>query len=306
VILSASRRTDIPAFYSKWFFRRLEEGRVLVRNPMNHRQVSSVALSPAVIDCIVFWTKDPAAILDRLDLLSDYQFYFQITLNAYGKKIERHLPEPEMIIDSFRRLSERIGSRKTLWRYDPILITDEMDMAFHLKHFGYLAERLDGYTERCTISFFDNYIKTERNMKGLDMKDTDGRFMADMAKRLNEIAAKHHIQMYSCCESIDPEETGVRHACCIDGSLISEIIGKPLKGAKDKNQRTGCGCMESVDIGAYNTCGFGCRYCYANFSDASVRSSRLRHDPDSPMLIGNIEPGDRITVRQMRSLVTTG
>jgi hypothetical protein len=303
MILSASRRTDIPAFYSKWFFKRLEEGRVLVRNPMNHRQVSSVELSHAVIDCIVFWTKDPTAILGKLGLLADYHFYFQITLNAYGRGIERHLPEPEKIIDSFRKLSDMIGSNKTLWRYDPIIITDEMDMDFHCRHFGYLAERLGGYTERCTISFYDRYLKTERNMKGLDQKEADGTLMTEMAKRLNEIAAKHNIKLYSCCESIDPDETGVMRGSCIDGSLISQIIGKPLKAAKDKNQRVGCGCMESIDIGAYNTCGFGCRYCYANFSDTSVNSSRLRHDPDSPMLIGYPEPDDKITVREMKSLV---
>lgn len=305
MILSASRRTDIPAFYLKWFFKRLKEGSVLVRNPMNHRQVSCVELSPSVIDCIVFWTKDPTAILDRLDLLSDYQFYFQITLNAYGKGIERNLPEPEKIADSFRRLSDRIGSRKTLWRYDPIIITDEMDMAFHCRQFKYLAERLEGSTGRCTISFFDKYLKTERNMKGLKQKEADGLLMTEMAKRLNEIAVKHRIQMYSCCEDIDPDETGVRRGSCIDGGLISEIIGKPLKAAKDKNQRSGCGCVESVDIGAYNTCGFGCIYCYANFSDASVKSSRLRHDPDSPLIIGNIEPQDRITVREIKPLVRT-
>ncbi len=302
MILSVSRRTDIPAFYLDWFFRRLDKGNVLVRNPMNHRQVSSVALSPDVIDCIAFWTKDPTAILDRLELLSDFQFYFQITLNAYGKGIERYLPEPERIIDSFRKLSDLIGSNKTLWRYDPIILTDEMDMDFHCKHFGHLAERLEGFTERCTISFFDKYLKTERNMKGLNQKDADITIMCDLAKRLNEIAMKHHIQLLSCCESIDPDETGVRHGSCIDGGLISEITGKPLKAVKDKNQRSGCGCMESVDIGAYNTCGFGCRYCYANFSDTSVKNSRLRHDPESPMLIGNVEPGDKITVRAMKSL----
>lgn len=300
MIISASRRTDIPAFYSDWFFRRLDEGRVLVRNPMNHRQVSSVELTPDAIDCIVFWTKDPTAMLDKLGLLSDYHFYFQITLNAYGSSIERYLPEPGRIIGSFVKLSDRIGSRKTLWRYDPIIITDGMDMDFHCRHFGYLAERLEGSTERCTISFYDKYLKTEHNMKGLDQKEADGLLMTEMAKRLNEIAVKHDIRMYSCCEFIDPGETGVQRGSCIDGGLISEITGKPPKFVKDKNQRSGCGCVESVDIGAYNTCGFGCRYCYASFSDASVKSSRLMHDPGSPMLVGNIGPSDRITVREMR------
>ncbi len=304
MILSVSRRTDIPAFYSKWFFKRLHEGRVLVRNPMNHRQVSSVELSPDVIDCIVFWTKDPTAMLDKLELLSDYQYYFQITLNTYGKTLERYVPDAEKVINSFRNLSVSIGSEKTIWRYDPIIITDKMDIDYHCWHFGYLAEILNGYTERCTISFFDNYLKTERNMKGMGQKDADSGIMADLAKRLNEIALKHNIKMYSCCEAIDPDETGVQHGSCVDGELISRIIGKPLIAVKDKSQRSNCGCIESIDIGAYNTCGFGCRYCYANFSEDVVRNSRLRHDPDSPMLIGNIEPEDKITIRDMRSLVT--
>ncbi len=305
MILSVSRRTDILAFYLEWFFKRLDEGNVFVRNPMNHRQVSNVELSPAVIDCIVFWTKDPTAILDKLDLLSDYHYYFQITLNDYGKTIERNLTQSDKIIDSFQKLSARIGSNRTLWRYDPIILTDKMDISYHCRQFERLAKRLEGFTERCTISFFDKYLKTERNMQGLNQKEADSSIMMDLAKRLNEVAMKHNIRMYSCCECIDPGETGVQHGSCIDGSLISEIIGQPLKVKNDKNQRSNCGCMESVDIGAYNTCGFGCRYCYANFSDDFVNNSRLRHDADSPMLIGNVEPGDKITVRDMRSLLQT-
>ncbi len=303
MILSASRRTDIPAFYSKWFLKRLEEGSIFVRNPMNRHQVSSIVLSPSVIDCIVFWTKDPAAMLDKLDLLSDYHYYFQITLNAYGRTLERNLPDSDRIIGSFRKLSDLIGQERTVWRYDPIIITDVMDMEYHLHHFEHLACCLDGYTNRCTISFFDKYLKTKRNMKGLSYKDPDNSMMTETAKRLNEIACRHSIRMFSCCETIDSDDTGIEHGSCIDADLISKIIGRPIKAPKDKNQRSACRCIESVDIGAYNTCGFGCRYCYANFSDESVRSNMLRHDPDSPMLVGNTEPGDKITIRDMRSFI---
>jgi len=302
MILSVSRRTDIPAFYSKWFFRRLEEGCVLVRNPMNHRQVSSIALSPSTVDCIVFWTKDPSAMLDRLDNLSGYHYYFLITVNAYGKNIERNLPDAQRIVGAFRTLSGRIGPKRTVWRYDPIIITDSMDIEYHCRHFGELASLLDGYTERCIISFFDEYQKTRRNMRGIGVVEPDDELMTELAARLSEIACRHGIRMYSCCENIDPARTGVEHGSCIDAGLISEITGKQLSAGKDKNQRDTCRCAESVDIGAYNSCGSGCRYCYANYSDETVRSNMQKHDPDSPMLVGNIEPGDRITQRDMRSL----
>lgn len=300
MILSVSRRTDIPAFYSKWFFRRLEEGHVLVRNPMNRRQVSSIELSPSVIDCIVFWTKDPSAMLDKLELLADYNYYFQITLNAYGKTIERNLPDADRIICAFQKLSDRIGKRRAVWRYDPIIITDSMDIEYHCRHFEQLAARLDGYTERCIISFFDEYRKTESNMKGLNYSEPDTGIMTELAGRLNEIAQRHGIRMFSCCEAIDPGTTGVEHGSCIDPELISEIIGRPVTAAKDKNQRSSCRCAESVDIGVYNTCGFSCRYCYANYGDEAVKRNMQKHDPDSPMLIGDIEPEDRIIVRDMR------
>jgi len=190
-----------------------------------------------------------------------------------------------------------------VWRYDPIIITDSMDIGYHCRHFEQLASCLDGYTERCIISFFDEYQKTRRNMKGIGVIEPDGEIMTVLAGKLSEIARRHGIRMYSCCESIDPVQTGVEHGSCIDAGLISEITGRPVRASRDKNQRENCRCAESVDIGAYNSCSFGCRYCYANFSYEMVRRNMQKHDPESPLLIGNIGPDDRITQRDMRSLV---
>jgi len=299
-----SRRTDIPAFYTDWFFNRLKQGFVYVRNPMNYRQVSEVELNPGVIDCIVFWTKDPTNILTKLELLSDYHFYFQITVNVYDQRIERNVPDKNRVVPAFRALSETIGRERTIWRYDPIILTDGMDMESHCRNFELLSAKLEGYTGQCIISFVDLYRKTLRNMSGITYLPIDNDMMKTMGERLVQIGQRHGIALKACSEQTDLSSVGIQHASCIDGELISRITGKPVDAKKDKNQRAICGCIESIDIGAYNTCRHGCLYCYANYSDSTVKNNLLKHDPGSPMLIGNLEPEDTVKKRKMVSLVS--
>lgn len=301
MILSASRRTDIPAYYTKWFFNRLKEGEVLVRNPINYHQVSRIQLNPYLIDCIVLWTKDPTNILNNLDKLKDYNYYFQVTINPYDKSIERNVSEKKYAIESFIKLSKKIGKEKVIWRYDPILLTKDMNIDYHERYFEYLASRLSPYTEKCIFSFIDLYRKTERNLKSIDLVNIDKEKMLILASKLSKIADKYNISLESCSEEIDLTEVGINNAKCIDVELISKIVGEELDIKKDKNQREICGCVSSIDIGAYNTCNHGCLYCYANFSDKSVESNKLKHDVNSPMLIGNIEEDDKITDRKMES-----
>ncbi len=303
MILSVSRRTDIPAFYLDWFFNRIEEGYVLVRNPMNSHQLSKVNLSPSVIDCIVFWTKDPSAITKRIEQLSDYHYYFQVTINAYDYKIERNVPMRADIIESFHSLSRKIGQEKTIWRYDPIIITDTIDINFHANAFEALATKLEGYTSRCVISFIDAYKKTERNMKHINASMIDNQMMQKIGERLSTIAMSHNISLETCSETVDLSPVGIKHAKCIDGRLIAEIVGQNINVDKDKNQRDICGCVASIDIGAYNTCKHGCLYCYANFSATAVNNSLLKHNPNSPMLIGDLEPENKVTERKMESYI---
>jgi len=262
LILSVSRRTDIPAFYSDWFINRIKAGFVYVRNPMNYHQVSKISLTPDVIDCMVFWTKNPAPVLEKLDLISEYNYYFQVTINAYDEKIERYVPGTEVIINAFQNLSAKIGKLKTVWRYDPIFYTSDIDLSFHLRNFSRIASQLEGFTNRCIISFADVYQKTERNMRYLQPLNED--MMLEIGARLNEIAKTHDMEIRTCSERIDLSAVGIEHAKCVDDSLISEIIGHRICVGKDKNQREECGCVASVDIGAYNTCKHGCLYCYAN------------------------------------------
>lgn len=302
MIISASRRTDIPTYYSEWFMNRIREGYALARNPMNAHQVSRISLSPEVVDGIVFWTKNPAPMLDKLPQLKDYMYYFQFTLNAYEQDVEAGVPlKHKYIVPTFQRLSEMIGPERVVWRYDPILLSDKYTFDYHVKYFELLAKKLAPYTQKCTISFLDMYVKTERNMAGLNIQPWTLELQDAMAKSLAEIAHSYGLELETCAEGIELEKYGIKHAHCIDGELFAKLFGCPLKVGKDKNQRKECGCVDSVDIGAYNTCRNGCRYCYANFNAKMVQNNQQRHNPLSPLLLGELQPDDKVTERRMTS-----
>ncbi len=266
MIISCSRRTDIPAFYSDWFFKRLHEGYVLVRNPMNPQQVRNISLAPADVDCLVFWTKDPAPILDKLLLLTDYNYYFQFTLTPYGKDIEPHLPLKTEILDTFLRLSDKIGKKKIIWRYDPILLSEKYNIDYHVDHFNNMAKQLSEYTEKCVISFIDMYHHINSRMADIYVRPPNESEMRILAQSIARIACSFGIKVETCAEKIDLANLGIEHGKCIDDQLISELTGRKLNITKDRYQRELCGCFTSVDIGEYNTCKHLCKYCYANVS----------------------------------------
>lgn len=302
MIISASRRTDIPTYYSEWFFNRIRQGHVLVRNPMNPHQISKICLTPDVVDGIVFWTKNPIPMLSKLDLLKEYMYYFQFTLNAYGQDIEPGVPSKnDEIIPAFQNLSDKIGANRVIWRYDPILLTKTYTAEYHIRYFEKLAKRLSPYTQKCTISFLDFYRNTEKNLADLSVQKTTLETLESLAQSLAQIAHSYGLKIDTCAEKIDLQKYGIDHAHCIDGSLFAELLDCPLKTHKDKNQRLECGCIESVDIGAYNTCQNGCRYCYANHNFKTVRTNAQKHHPSSPLLIGEVGPNDKITEKKLGS-----
>ncbi len=303
MILSVSRRTDIPNYYSDWFFNRIKDGYVYVRNPMNAHQVSKIDISPEVVDCIVFWTKNPAPMMKRLDELTAYNFYFQFTLTGYGKDMEYNVPhKKEKMIPIFQELSSKIGYERVIWRYDPIIFTKKYTPEYHLKAFEQIATSLKGYTKRCVISFVDVYAKNKKNMELLDFYEIDKTQLMLFAKEISRIAKENGMSIGSCAESIDLDECGIEHNCCIDKKLIENIIGCRLRVEKDKNQRQECGCMESVEIGTYNTCQNGCKYCYANYSEESVSKNCNKYASNSPILCGTLTEEDKITERKVKSL----
>ena len=302
MILSVSRRTDIPNYYSEWFFNRLKDGKVYVRNPLNAHQVSKIVLSPSVVDCIVFWTKNPAKMIERLDELNGYDYYFQFTITGYGRDVEQQLPDKKkVIIPTFKKLSEKIGKERIIWRYDPILVNERYTVDYHIRAFSEIAGELAGYTEKVIISFVDLYAKTLRNTKDLKPHDLTNDEMLALGGRLAQIAKEHHLKIESCAETIDLHAVGVEHGHCVDKELIERIIGCKLRCKKDKNQRPECGCFESIDIGAYNTCQNACKYCYANFNQDMVGRNKGNYRADSPILCGTINDNDKVTERAMKS-----
>ena len=304
MIISASRRTDIPTYYSEWFARRVEEGFLYVRNPMNALQLSRIDLSPEVVDCIVFWTKNPIPMLPRLDAFDRYPYYFQFTLTGYDTDVESGLPDKwDELIPAFIELSKKIGPDRVIWRYDPIVINDRYDEAYHLNTFRRMAESLGGYTEKCVISFVDIYRKNTKSMRELNNRVPSDEMLLSFAGELSRIAKDNGMVIATCAEKIDLSSVGIEHNSCIDKDMIERMAGGRLRIKKDPNQREACGCVSSIDIGAYNSCANGCKYCYANYSPENVRENIRRYDPMSEILCDTIHPDDNKTVREMKSLL---
>lgn len=199
MILSASRRTDIPNYYSEWFINRIREGFLYVRNPMNPHQISKINLSPDVIDCIVFWTKNPINMLEKLEELKPYMYYFQFTLTGYGRDVEPNLPHKrEALIPTFQRLSEQIGKERVIWRYDPIFLSDRYTVEYHIKAFEEIVASLAGYTDKVVISFIDFYKKTMRNTRTLAIQQMTAQKTRTLAEKMAEIALRYSLDIETC------------------------------------------------------------------------------------------------------------
>ena len=301
MIISASRRTDIPAYYSGWFLNRIKERYVLVRNPMNPNQINKINLAPDVVDCIVFWSKNPKPLLEKLHLLNDYAYYFQFTLNPYAGDIETKLPPKKEIIETFKELSGKIGAQRIIWRYDPVLLNDHYTVSHHIDKFSEYARQLKGFTEKVTFSFVDFYKKIAENVKthGIVEITTEEKNM--LAENFSKIAKENNLSIDTCAEDIDLSRFDIKRARCIDAGLIAKITGYNLAVEKDKNQRVECGCVESIDIGEYDSCLNGCVYCYANNNQKTVNINYEKHNELSPLLTGEQNINGIISERKVSS-----
>ena len=301
MIIQTGMRTDIPAFYSRWFLNRLAAGFVLTRNPYNPSSVTRYRLSPDVVDAIGFCTKNPEPMLPHLDALRPYGQYWFVTLTPYGRDIEPNVPPKAKVIESFRKLSEALGPRRVGWRYDPILINAEWTVERHIEAFSALTEALDGATESCVISFIDLYPKLRRTFPEARTVGPEDRLA--IARAFPEIAARHGMVVKGCAEGRDMEPFGVDCSGCVTAATWERALGQRLRVPAQKPLREGCACVPGNDIGAYNTCGHLCRYCYANQDADSVRRNMRAHDPQSPFLIGRGTPDDVIHDAVQRSWI---
>jgi len=274
---------------------------------MNFYQVSRIQFTPDVVDGIVFWTKNPAPMLGRLDELKAYTYYFQFTITPYGRDIEANIPPKKTsILSTFKRLSDMIGIDRVVWRYDPIMLNETYPLEYHIHTFGEIARELHDYTRKVTISFVDEeYRGVKNNMKDLALSKFLPEMQIKLSSQLAEIAHSHGLTIDTCAEGIDLQQFGIGHARCIDDRLFEKLLDCPLDVDKDKNQRLECGCVTSIDIGMYHTCLNGCRYCYANYNQKAVKGNFEKHNPLSPLISGETGSRDRINDRVVTSCKRT-
>jgi hypothetical protein len=286
VIISASRRTDIPAFYMPWFVGRLRAGTVSYPNPFG-RQIHQVSLRPQDVHSIVFWSKNYRPFLRYLDVLerNGYRFVCHYTITGAPRALEPHVPDWRVSVETLRALANRIGPQRVSWRFDPIVFTDRLDANFYVTRFTTLAQALSGYTTRCYFSFATFYAKAQRRLAaaGVQYRDPPLDEKRALAQTLADLAADVGMKLYACCQ---PDLVGgaVEPAACIDAEWLAALFPSPPLHAPARPTRPGCGCAASRDVGIYDTCLHGCRYCYATRDDARARACFQQHDPQAEML----------------------
>lgn len=288
MIISASRRTDIPAFYSEWFINRVRAGYCVSPNPFNPKQKTNpISLKPEDVDCFVFWTRNAEPMFKYFDELDDmgYKYYFLYTINAYPRSIELSAPDKDRAIETFQKLSSRLGKERVIWRYDPLLYFDEIDKDWHVENIEYIADRLSNYTERMIFSIIQPYRKTKSRLGKVQDSMFDVDTYAELIEWIGANIPKRSIDVFSCAEEHDFSIYGINKSSCIDPWLIKCITGKDVDTKKDPGQRKECRCCVSRDIGVNSTCLFGCKYCYATISDSKAHDNFKKHDPTLDRLL---------------------
>jgi hypothetical protein len=247
----------------------------------------------------VFWSKNPKPMLAKLQFIKEYAYYFQFTLNPYDRDIEVGLPYKNEILETFKKLSDIIGSQRVIWRYDPVLLNKKYNISYHIDKFYEFAGKLKGYTEKVTFSFIDFYKKITENVKAVGIYEITHEEKNIIAYNFSQAAKENDLLIDTCAEDIDLLKYNITHAGCVDDRLISKIIGYNFIAEKDKNQRLECACVGSIDIGEYNSCPNACVYCYANYSQSIVADNFKRHKQFSPLLIGETNDTDIISERKV-------
>ena len=301
MIIQTGNRTDIPAFYPQWFANRLREGYVLVRNPFNPQAVTRYVLDPSVVDLIVFCSKNPQPFLKYMQLMEPYHQYWFVTITPYGKDIEPNVPDKTAVMETFRKLSSIVGPDNMCWRYDPILVDENWTVDRHIDTFRNMCAVLAGSTRTAVISFIDLYEKVKRNFPEARTVPLSTQLILTGA--FVKIGKEYGMTIRPCGESRVLESVGADCSGCMTQKTFETAIGQNLILPPNPNNRSECACYITGDIGAYNSCPHLCRYCYANADREAVAASMRQHDPASPLLIGHLMPGDKITHPVQRSWI---
>ena len=294
MILNTGQRTDIPAFFPEWFFNRVRAGEVLVRNPVRPELLVRYRIDPAVVDAIVFCTKNPAPMLPRLGELAAFRQVWHVTVTPYGRDLEPFVPPKKQVVSAIRALSRALGPEKVVWRYDPVIVSSDWPVARHAKAFETLARLLEGAVESAVISFVDLYQKTKANLPGVREVSPDE--IASLVPAFLASASRHGMRLFGCHETQAlPAFPGVDCSGCASREALERALGISLAVPADaRGVRANCPCLLGHDIGAYDTCLHGCRYCYATRSFRAAEANVRRHDPASPLLVGRPGPDEEI------------
>lgn len=297
LILFASGRCDIPAFYSDWFYQRIQEGFVDVRNPFNPHQISRIPLTKENIDVIIFCSKNPAPMLSRLHKLT-LPYLFHVTITPYKAEMEA-IQNKKEVIQTIHTLSKMIGKQRVIVRYDPILLSEQYTIDYHIRAFKQLCAQVHQDIDTVIISFVDMYKNTKLNKQKMKLKDMSEEDQLRIAEAFGKIASSYGLQIQTCAETIDLRKFGIESRPCMNMEDLQKAIKQEFpkpKGAGVRGQV--CGCLPSVDIGDYNCCAHHCLYCYANYNEKTIEERMLLHDPKSSVLLGSITEADHITIRK--------
>jgi hypothetical protein len=300
MILNTGGRTDTVQYYTKWLLKRFEEGYALSRNPLFPNKVTRYELTPDKVDCVVFCSKNYEPILNDLTgITRGFNTYFHYTITAYGRDIEPGVPSIEKSMETLKKLSAIVGKQRVAWRYDPVLLTEKYTIQTHLDTFERMAKELAPFVDRCIFSFVEMYKKLETNMP--ELVPLTERDKATLAEGLGAIAAKYGLYLQTCGTNGDYTQYGIHASGCMTLEMLGAANGVAFKSLKHKGMRAGCHCIESRDIGAYDTCMNGCKYCYANKKPEKAFENYKYHDPDSPLLLGHLKETDTISQGAQRT-----
>lgn len=302
MILNISGRTDIVQYYTKWLLNRFDAGFVYSRNPLFPDKVTRYNLTPESVDVLMFCSKNYKPLLPHLARFTNkFNTYFHYTITAYGKDVEPGVPGISESVETLKELSRIVGKGRVAWRYDPVLLTRKYTLARHFETFDAIAREVSPYIDRCIFSFVEMYRRLLTNMPEIEPFTFES--MEAIAKGLGKIAAERRIYLQSCASNMDYSAYNVHRTGCVTPDILSKANGIEFKNVKSKGMRANCGCMGWHDFGAYSCCPNGCRYCYANREPALARENSKRHNPDSPLLLGNLNDTDIITECRERSLL---
>lgn len=294
MILFASGRTDIPAFYSNWFINRVEAGFVDVRNPFNQKLVSRIYFSD--VDLIMFCSKNPLPMINKLDILK-VPVLFHVTITPYGKDVEPNIPDKRLIIEGVKKLSLVLGIDNVVVRYDPIFLSDKYNVDYHIKAFDKLCKNLNGYVNKIIVSFMDEYKNVRSNKNILKYRVITREDYKKIGEAFSKSAHDNGMSVQTCFEDEDLTEYGFVKGECLSHELAYILTGKKFKSSNVRKEKK-CECVQMVDIGDYNSCMHMCKYCYANYDEKAVSNNFERHDDNSSLLIGSIQRDDVIKVRK--------